>query len=111
MYIDGVVLKVALEVVDKGKGLLFVDNRSKVKGFNPHSRQPSPKHVPTCHLCGKVGHIRLQCLLLRSRTPMKMTTPPRKATIPPRNDIENLVFKMKNIVIRLDKLEDGKGPT
>lgn len=79
-------------------------NRSNVKGLNPHRGQPFSRHVLTCHLYGKVDHIRSERCFLRYRTPKKMTTPPR-------SDMENLVFIMRDVVLRLDKLEGVKRPT
>ena len=39
--------------------------RSKSKYITPHKRQHSQRFVPTCHHCGKVGHIRPNCFKLR----------------------------------------------
>jgi hypothetical protein len=42
----------------------YVKPKSKDTGTQAHG-----KFVPTCHNCGKIGHIRPNCYLLRSHRP------------------------------------------
>jgi hypothetical protein len=70
-----------------------------VEGMNPPRQQPSQRFVPTCCHCDRV--CRPHCCLLRSRAPKKDITPPK-------TDMENLGSKMRNFVLRLDKLEGGR---
>jgi hypothetical protein len=44
------------------------------------------KFVPTCHNCGKVGHIRPNCYLMKSHKPWNKQVAPKKGKI------ENLFF-------------------
>jgi len=51
-----------------------------VKPNSKDSRTQS-KFVPICHHCGKVGHIRLKCYLLKSHKPWKKQVDSRKGFI------------------------------
>jgi len=39
------------------------------------------KFVPTCHNCGKIGYIRLNCYLLKSHRPWNKQVAPKKGNI------------------------------
>jgi hypothetical protein len=39
------------------------------------------KFVPTCHYCGKIGHIRPNCYLLKSHKPWNKQVAPKKGNI------------------------------
>jgi hypothetical protein len=80
-------------------------------GPNPYRRQPPPRCLPTCHSCGNFGHIQTHCQYHMSRRPMNVNPPPTKVFTPLRIDMENLISMMKDVSLRVDKLEGASGST
>jgi hypothetical protein len=85
----------------KGKKNSFVPNASlpKPKVLHPHRKLPSQRFVPTCHHCGKVGHIRPHCFNLKPHVQKNKNSVSRK-------DCEGLVTMMKGVLSRLDQFEN-----
>lgn len=80
-------------------------------GPNPYRKPFFQRCVPTCHWCGKVSHIPPDYRMLKFRTLMTVTSPPKRMVTPPRSDMKNFISIIKDIAIRLDKLEGRNGPT
>ena len=73
--------------VSKGKQLVskFTDSRSQKKNARNYTPQ---KFVPTCHFCGKVGHIRPRCFKLhRQEKPLNQSSS--------NGSHENLAYQVK----------------
>jgi hypothetical protein len=54
-----------------------------IDGEKPKSKESGTlgKFVPTCHNCGKIGHIRPNCYLLKSYKPWNKQVAPKKGKI------------------------------
>jgi hypothetical protein len=89
----------------KGKKNSFVPNASvpKPKVTHPPRKLPSQRFVPTCHHCGKVGHIRPHCFNLKPHMQKNKNSVSRK-------DCEGLVMMMKGVLSRLDQFEKVHKP-
>jgi regulator of replication initiation timing len=89
----------------KGKKNSFVPNASvpKPKVAHPPRKLHSQRFVPTCHHCGKVGHIRPHCFNLKPHMQKNKNSVSRK-------DCEGLVTMMKGVLSRLDKFEKVHKP-
>jgi hypothetical protein len=66
--LDSIVIKPV--IVDK-ICLDNFENSCLIDGVMPKSKESGTKgkFVPTCHYCGKIGHIRPNCYLLKSHRP------------------------------------------
>jgi hypothetical protein len=66
--LDSIVIKPVIVDTD---GLDNSENSYLIDGGKPKSKESGTqgKFVPTCHNCGKVCHIRLNCYLLKSHRP------------------------------------------
>jgi hypothetical protein len=53
---------------EKGKGILTdsYESRSTLRRAHMPRNQPSQRFIPTCHHCGKIGHIRPKCFQLNN---------------------------------------------
>jgi hypothetical protein len=89
----------------KGKKYSIVPHASlpKPKVVHPHRKLHSQKFVPTCHHCGKVGHIRPHCFNLKPHVQKNKNYVSRK-------DCEGLVMVMKGVISRLDQFEKVHKP-
>jgi hypothetical protein len=89
----------------KGKKNSFVPNASvpKPKVAHPLRKLPSQRFVPTCHHCGKVGHIRPLYFNLKPYMQKNKNSISRK-------DCEGLVMMMKGVLSRLDQFENVHKP-
>jgi len=56
------------------------ENSYLINGVKPKSTESGTqsKFVPTCHYCGKIGHIRPNCYLLKSHRPWNKQVAPKK---------------------------------
>jgi hypothetical protein len=70
---------------------------------HPPRKLPSQRFVPTCHHCGKVGHIRPHCFNLKTHVQKNKNSVPRI-------DCESLVTMMKGVLSRLDQFEKVHKP-
>lgn len=84
----------------KGKGTLTDSYMSSSKSRSMHMlrNQPSQRFIPTCHNCGKIGHIRPKCFQLNSHEP-------KREYFHSRNSYEKLFNMMRDVVTRLDVLD------
>ena len=57
--------------------------------------QPSQRFIPTCHKCGKIGHIHPKCFQLNSHEP-------KREDFHFRNSYEKLFNMMRGVVIWFD---------
>jgi hypothetical protein len=64
----------------------------------PHMRQASPKFVPTCHHCGKIGHIWPNCFKFKPREHKSENSYSRKG-------FEGLCIMMRRVLSRLDEFD------
>lgn len=64
---------------------------------------PSQRFAQICHHCGKIGHIIPNCFKLKPHDH-------KRKTCYSRNDFEGLCAMMKNMMIRLDKLDTKPTP-
>jgi hypothetical protein len=89
----------------KGKKNSLVSHASypKPKVVHPPRKLPSQRFVPTCHHCGKVGHIRPHCFNLKPHVQKNKNSVSRK-------DCEGLVTMMKGVLSRLDQFEKVHKP-
>jgi hypothetical protein len=71
----------------------------KSKYVPPFRRQASQKFVPTCHHCGKVGHIRPNCFKLKPREHLS-------DDLFFRNNHEGLFNMMRVVLTKMDELEN-----
>jgi hypothetical protein len=69
----------------------------------PPRKLPSQRFVPTCHHCGKVGHIRPHCFNLKPHAQKNKNSVSRK-------ECEGLVTMMKGVLSRLDQFEKVHKP-
>jgi hypothetical protein len=60
---------------------LIVNDLSTSTSHNSKDSGTQGKFVPICHHCGKVGHIRPKCYLLKSRKPWKKQEDSRRALL------------------------------
>jgi hypothetical protein len=84
----------------KGKKNSIVPHTSypKSRDVHPPRKLPFQRFVPTCHHCGKVGHIRPHCFNLKPHVQKNKNFVSRK-------DCEGLVTMMKGVLSRLDQFE------
>lgn len=64
-----------------------VEKNSKSKYVPPHKRQPTQRFVPTCHHCGKSGHIQSKCpqfQALKSKVKKELPKKVTAGTLPPK---------------------------
>jgi hypothetical protein len=56
------------------------ENSCLIDGAKPKSKESRTqgKFVPTCHYCGKIGHIRPNCYMLKSHWPWNKQIAPKK---------------------------------
>jgi hypothetical protein len=89
----------------KGKKKSIVPHASypKPRVVHPPRKLPSQRFVPTCHHCGKVGHIRPHCFNLKPHVQKNKNSVSRK-------DCEGLVMMMKGVLSRLDQFEKVHKP-
>jgi hypothetical protein len=59
------------------------ENSCLIDGVRPKSKESGTqsKFVPTCHYCGKIGHIRPNCYLLKSHGPWNKQVAPKNVNI------------------------------
>jgi hypothetical protein len=67
---------------------------------HPHRKLHSQRFVPTCHHCGKVGHIRPHCFNLKPHVHINENSYSRKES-------EGLVLMMREVLSRLAKFEQN----
>jgi hypothetical protein len=89
----------------KGKKNSFVSHAyyPKPRVVHPPRKLPSQRFVPTCHHCGKVGHIRPHCFNLKHHVQKNKNYVSRK-------DCEGLVTMIKGVLSRLDQFEKVHKP-
>ena len=68
--------------LDKGKSFDVDDKISKPKSKSTVKEHNKSVFVPTCHLCGVVGHIRPNCSLLRQEPKLVTGNPTRNTDVP-----------------------------
>ena len=68
--------------LDKGKSSNVDAQVSKPKSKPPAREQKKSVFVPTCHLCGVVGHIRPKCSLLRQKLKFETRSVVRNTDVP-----------------------------
>ena len=72
----------------------------KPRVVHPLRKIPSQRFVPTCHHCGKVGHIRPYCFNLKPHVHINENSYSRKES-------EGVVQMMREVLSRLDKFEQN----
>jgi hypothetical protein len=79
--LDSIVIK--LVIVDTACLDNFENSCIMDDGLKPKSKESRThgKFVPTCHYCGKIGHIRPNCYLFKSHSPWKKQVAPKKNNI------------------------------
>lgn len=87
-------------VTDKSKNIV-VHNVSKAKSAPPLRRQPTSRFVSSWHHCGKIQHIRPNCLMLRPREHVNDNSYPR-------NNQKGFFGLIRNVLTRLDGLDKAK---
>lgn len=119
---DSHIVPSSSDVNDNGKGrmttkpLFFfiyffigVGRSSGQISHTPKRRTHFQRKVPTCHFCGKRGHIRPYCNQLPHKPPIRKSS--NDYEIETHNDPLNQIFSlMKDITFRLDKLEGNQHP-
>ena len=98
--------KAAPKKKNQAAASILQGKKSKKIYIEPHASYPTPivhpsrklhsqSFVPTCHQCGKVGHIRPHCFNLKPHVQKNKNSVSRK-------DCEGLVTMMKGVLSRLD---------
>jgi hypothetical protein len=89
----------------KGKRNSIVSHASypKPRVVHPPRKLPSQRFVPTCHHCGKVGHIRHHCFNLKPHVQKNKNSVSRK-------DCEGLAMMTKGVLSRSDQFEKHHKP-
>ena len=89
----------------QGKKIYIESHASypKPRVMHPPRKLSSQRFVPTCHHCGKVGHIRPHCFNLKSQLQKNKNSISRK-------DCEGLVMMMKGVLFRLNQFEKVHKP-
>jgi hypothetical protein len=75
----------------------------KPRVVHPPRKLPSKRFVPTCHHCGKVGHIRPKCFDLKSHEHKSENSYSRKES-------KGLVIMIRKVLSKLDKFEQSHKP-
>jgi hypothetical protein len=78
----------------KGKGILI---DSYVSRANMPKNQPTQRFIPTCHHCGKIGHIRPNCFQLNNHES-------KRDYLRSRNSHDELFNMMKDVITQLNDL-------
>jgi hypothetical protein len=85
---------------EKGKGILidsYVSHSTPRRAHMP-SNQPSQMFIPTCHHCGKIGHIRPNCFQLNDHEL-------KRNYFHSRNSHEELFNLLKGVITRINDLD------
>lgn len=73
----------------------------KPRAMHPPRHVHSQRFVPTCHHCGKIGHIRPMCFQLKPQVHKNKNSYSRK-------DCDGIFLMMKQMLPRLDEIEKNQ---
>jgi hypothetical protein len=84
----------------KGKGILIDSyvSRSTPKHAHMPRNKPSQKFIPTCHHCGKIGHIRPKCFQLNNHES-------KRDYFRSRDSYDELFNMLRSVITQLNDLD------